>query len=237
MRAVYKPEKGHQRYVLKDGTEVKGASTIAKVDDEMGNRLAAWANKLGRQNINSSKYKDATADAGNAAHFMIQCHFQRKIPDFRKISQEAVDIGSDIFNRFMNWWVDNDLKWIASELELVSELYRYGGTTDLVASDHKDRIWLMDVKTSKGIYFNQKTQLAGLGQLWNENCKTDAVQRPHAHSLNYPEYHKLMIIRLPREKDCDIDPVPINNPTACFEAFLAQLAYINAKTKANGYKE
>lgn len=222
MRAVYTPEKSHQRYILKDGSEVKGASTIAKVDDEMGNRLAAWGNKLGLQGINCRKKKNQQADAGSVAHFMIQCHFQRKIPDFRKVSQEAVTIGEDIFNRFMTWWVDNDLTWISSEAEYVSEIYRYGGTLDLAAIDPKERVWLMDVKTSKGIYFNQKTQLAGLGQLWNENGKK--------------EYHKLVIVRLPSEGG-EIEPHTIYNPVACFDTFLAQLNYINCKFKANGYKD
>lgn len=222
MRAVYKPEKGHQRYILKDGSEVKGASTIAKVDDQMANRLAAWGNKLGLQGINCGKRKDQQADAGSVAHFMIQCHFQRKIPDFRKVSQEAIDIGSDIFNRFMTWWVDNDLTWIASELELVSETYRYGGTLDIAAIDHKERVWILDIKTARGIYFNQKTQVAGQGQLWNETDKK--------------AFHKLMIVRLPSEGG-EIEPYHIYNPTECLDAFLAQLNYINAKEKANGYKD
>lgn len=222
MRAVYTPEKGHQRYILKDGSEVKGASTIAKVDDKMANRLAAWGNKLGLKGINCSKRKDQQADAGSVAHFMIQCHFQRHIPDFRKVSQEAVNIGDDIFNRFMTWWVDNDLTWIASETEYVSETYRYGGTLDIAALDQKERVWLMDVKTSKGIYFNQKTQIAGLGQLWNENGKK--------------AFHKLMIVRLPSEGG-EIEPYHVYNPTECLDAFLAQLNYINAKEKAGGYKD
>jgi hypothetical protein len=226
MKAVYNPEKAHQRYVLKDGTEVIGASSIAKMDDEIGSILAKWGNNLGQRGIDCNKFKDSAADAGNAAHFMIECHFKHKQPILNKLSSEAVEIGEGIFKRFMDWWVDNDLTFLHSEIQLQSETYRYGGTTDLIAKDSKDRIWILDVKTSKRVYWSHKTQIAGLGQLWNENMS--------------PPYHKLMVIRLPSgisvKRDCDIEPYTIYNPKEMEDAFLALANAINKKKLAGGYE-
>jgi hypothetical protein len=221
MKLVHKPEKGHQRYILKSGEEVKGASTIAKVDDETANRLMGWANSQGLKGINCMKRRDQHADAGTVGHVMIQNHFNRRIGDFKKMPQTAIDAGTLVFEKFMDWWVDNDLIWVASELELVSELYGFGGTIDLVAKDSRGRIWILDAKTSKAIYWGHKCQLAGCGQLWNEN--------------NEQKYSKLQIIRLPKEGGQPCEPRSIHNPEDVFQCFLAQLHYTNLKWKAGGY--
>ena len=221
MESIYTPEKAHQRYFLKNGDEVRGASSIAKVDDD-NTRLIAWANKLGLDGINWRKKRDAHADAGSVGHFLIQCHFQRLIPNFKKVSQEAIEAGQEVYQKFMDWWTDNDLTWVMSEVELVSEIYGYGGTIDLVAKDHRDRIWVIDVKTGKGLYFSNMTQIAGLGQLWNEN--------------HQPPVFKHVLARLPRDPNDSIEEFPVRNAEACFKTFLAQLAYTNAKYEAGGYK-
>lgn len=224
MKVVHKPERGHQRYVLKSGEEVRGCSSIAKVDDQMADRLMAWGNSQGLKGINCMKRRDQHADAGTVGHVMIQSHFQRRISDFKKLPQIAIDAGKLVFDKFMDWWVDNDLKWIASELELTSELYGYGGTIDLVARDAKGRIWILDAKTSKGIYWGQRCQLAGCGYVWNEHHPED-------------QFGKLYIIRLPKEGGEPCEPALIHNPEAVFLAFLAQLAYTQRKFEAGGYSK
>jgi hypothetical protein len=209
----FRPEKAHQRYVLKDGTEVLGASTIAKVDDDPSG-LVYWANKLGQQGLNHEKVREAMAAAGNAAHHMIQCHFLRKTPGFKKLPPEAVETGTRIYEEFMSWWADNELTWLASERELMSEKYRYGGTLDVAAHDLKDRIWIIDIKTSKKVYPGHRYQIAGLGKLWEEN-ENETV-------------YKHMIVRLPQDGG-PIQPYTLHNPKECFDTFLTQLAFLNAK--------
>ena len=216
----FEPARAHQRYHLKDGTEVQGASSIAKVDDDPSG-LIYWANKLGLQGIDCNKFRDELADAGIVAHHLIHCHFIRKTPGLKKLSQSAVEAGTRIFEEFIEWWADNDLTWMAGEREMVSEKHRYGGTLDIAAHDLKDRVWILDVKTSKRVYPSHKYQIAGLGKLWEEN--------------EGEKVHKHMIIRLPYAGG-PMEPYHLHNPAHCFDTFLCQLAFINSKEKSGGYK-
>jgi len=219
-QAVYNPEAGHQRYLLKNGEEVTGASTIAKVDDD-NTGLIIWANGLGLKGINCMKQRDADADAGSVAHFMVHCHFKRLEPVFRKVSQDAIDTGERVFQKFMNWWVDEELSFIATEIELTSETHKFGGTIDLVARDSRGKIWVIDIKTSKKIHFGHKCQLAGCGQLWDENY----TDKPSS---------KLYVVRLPRNMG-RVEEYKIPNREELFDTFLAQLNYRNKKFIAGGY--
>ena len=56
---------------------------------------------------------------------------------------------------------------IAAECQVVSEIHRYGGTLDLVATI--DGVpSLLDFKTGRGVYPEHRIQLAAYGQAWNE---------------------------------------------------------------------
>jgi hypothetical protein len=218
--AIFRPEQGHQRYLKRNGEEVTGCSTIAKVNDDFEG-LIGWANGLGLKGINCFKQRDSDADAGNVAHFMIHCHFKRLKPNFRKVSQDAIETGEQVFQKFMTWWVDKELTFVATEVELVSEIYSYGGTLDLAAKDPKGRIWIIDIKTSKKINFGHLCQLAGLGQLWDENY----TDKPSS---------ELWIARLPRGNG-KVEGREVSNREEVFETFLAQLNFRNKKFLAGGY--
>lgn len=217
---TYHPERAHQRYVLSDGEEVIGASSIAKVDDDPG-RLIGWAWGQGRKGLDCHKTRDQAAEAGSVGHFMIQCFFLGKQPDFKKVAQTSIEAGEKVFKKFQAWWEENELIFVASELELVSEVYRYGGTTDIVARDQKDQVWMIDIKTGKSIYPSNWYQIAGLGELWREN-------------YGEPVY-KHLILRLPRT-NTKMEEYLVYNPEECLTTFLCQLAFINSKKASGGYK-
>ena len=61
-----KASKAHIRYKLKDGTVVPGATTITGLLNKPF--LITWANRLGLEGIDSTKYRDAAADIGTLAH-------------------------------------------------------------------------------------------------------------------------------------------------------------------------
>ena len=67
--------RSHQKYLLKDGTQVPGASTIAKLGDD-GSSLIHWAWDLGNRGIDYRKARDQAADIGTIAHFLIECFLQ-----------------------------------------------------------------------------------------------------------------------------------------------------------------
>lgn len=60
----------------------------------------------------------------------------------------------------MDWEKGKKIKYIASELPLISEKHRFGGMLDIYAAIN-DKLTLLDLKTCKAIYDEMKTQVGG----------------------------------------------------------------------------
>lgn len=63
---------------------------------------------------------------------------------------------------FLTWAKDNEIQFISTEKRVYSEEHWYAGTCDLVYKDKEGKLWLGDIKTSKGIYGREWfAQMAG----------------------------------------------------------------------------
>jgi hypothetical protein len=156
--------RSHQKYILKDGTQVPGASTIAKIGDD-GSSLIHWAWDLGNRGIDYRKARDQAADIGT---------IEADLSDF---CQADIDKANIAFGNFRTWWDAEGLTVLEPEVQLVSEEHLFGGTIDAPSRDRDGKIVLLDWKTSKGIWPAHKFQLAAYEKLWNE-CRPDMkVQR------------------------------------------------------------
>tara|TARA_X000001382_G_scaffold116995_1_gene96412 strand:+ start:26 stop:385 length:360 start_codon:yes stop_codon:yes gene_type:complete len=60
------------------------------------------------------------------------------------------------------------IKFLETEVSLVSEKYQFGGTFDAIA-EINGKNYLIDFKTSKSIYQEYVIQLAAYRQLWQEH--------------------------------------------------------------------
>lgn len=160
-KQVAKKSKSHTAYHLKDGTRVPGVTTITGVMDKPA--LVKWANNLGLQGIDSTKYVDGLANIGTLTHYMIECHLNRVEPDLADYTPNEVDAAKKCFGKFINWermkGMDRE-NYAVSEGQLVSEKHRFGGTIDICAVVG-GKATLIDIKTAKGIYGEHKTQVAG----------------------------------------------------------------------------
>ena len=130
--------------------------------------LVAWANRLGLQGIDSTKYVDELADAGTCAHYLIECHLGSIEPDLTSFSDEQIGMARNSLSKFYEWEAQNKPEVVASELGLVSEKRRFGGTIDLIARI-RNRLEIVDFKTSKGLYPEHVYQLAAYTELAAEN--------------------------------------------------------------------
>jgi hypothetical protein len=74
------------------------------------------------------------------------------------------------FNAFVRWFDGNRFSVVATEVPLVSEKHRFGGTLDAVLRDHTGALSIGDWKTSKRLYPDYLCQIASYGLLWDENC-------------------------------------------------------------------
>jgi hypothetical protein len=63
---------------------------------------------------------------------------------------------------------------IATELPLVSEEWKYGGTIDVAIIKKYPAI--LDLKTSNGVYADHLIQVAAYGKLWDENNPEMPIQ-------------------------------------------------------------
>lgn len=166
-KTVY-PEKTkvHTQYRLANGERVIGVTTALGVLAKPA--LIVWANRLGLQGIDSSKYTDAMAIIGTIAHYLIECDLKGETPELDEYSPADIDTAENALISFYAWRKGHNLEVLGSELQLVSEIYRYGGTTDLYCLLDGVKT-LVDFKTGSGIYDEHYYQVCAYRQLMVEN--------------------------------------------------------------------
>jgi hypothetical protein len=153
--------KTHTIYKLRDGTRVPGTTTITGVMDKPA--LVKWANGLGLQGLEVGKYVDELALIGTLAHYMIECHCTGEKPNLDDYSKNQIALAENSYLKWMMWQDQVGFVPEHNELILVSEVWRFGGTIDIIGRLTKrgNKRVLVDIKTCKGIYGEHKTQVAG----------------------------------------------------------------------------
>ncbi|MDD5353435.1 MAG: hypothetical protein PHS93_09765 [Candidatus Omnitrophica bacterium] len=174
-----KVSKAHTIYKLSDGTRVPGTTTILGVLNKPA--LVPWANKLGLEGIDSSKYVDESARIGTLAHYLVQCHLTKQEPDLSQYGIFEIDKAENALISYFEWEKTRKIVPIKNELPLISETYRYGGTIDLYA-EIDGILTLCDFKTGSGIYNEHYYQVCAYRQLLIENG--DSVEQ--IRILNIP---------------------------------------------------
>ena len=213
-----KTVKAHTRYELKDGTYIPGVTTICGLLDKPF--LVRWANKLGLEGIDVSKYVDLLADIGSAAHEVIACKLaQKEVPDefYKHFSQEHIEGSTVSVAKFMRWFEINQPKPILIEKGLVSETYKYGGTLDLYC-ELKGKKTLIDWKTGSGLYESHKIQLSANKNLLEEN--------------GYP-VDECRLLSIGRNDKEDTHEVVVNSMDKRFKVFtnLLEIYYLQKELK------
>lgn len=154
-------------YHTKDGARVPGVTTIVSRWKESGG-LLHWAWECGMQGIDINKVRDDAADAGTCCHEMIDAHLHSRAADLGGYDAAVILRAEHAFLGYLEWAEQSKLKMVASEQQLVSEQYRFGGCFDAVLVG--DTLRLLDYKTSSGIYTDMLIQVAGgYSLLWAEH--------------------------------------------------------------------
>ena len=112
------------------------------------------------------------------------------------------------FDKFKKFWNKHNLKVVESEKILYSTR-GFCGTLDLVAKDKDNNLWLIDIKTSKGVFLNMVHQL-------------------HGYKLAYEEQtgkkiNKIFIVRLPKTNE-EFEAIQILYKKYHLKAFLGLLS-------------
>ena len=152
---------------------------------------------------NAKKQGDSILNIGSMVHKF--CEMWLKGEKFTEPSDPVVKA---CFDKFKKFWKKHKLKLAESEKILYSER-GYCGTLDLVAIDPKGNLWLIDIKTSKGIFINM-------------------VHQVHGYKLAYEEQtgkkiNKMYIVRLPKDNG-DFEARHILYKKEHLKAFLGLLS-------------
>ena len=158
-------------YFLKDGTRVPGTTTVIGRWKE-SSALIYWAYKRGKDGLELYESRDKAAELGTIVHETVEEYIRGGNP--REVIPEAITLEdqaqiTSAFEAFEEWFESNKFEIVEQEMQLVSEVHKYGGTPDAIAIDAKGRLVLLDWKTSSGVYADFLYQLALYRVLWNEN--------------------------------------------------------------------
>ncbi len=164
--ALKTKSRAHTIYKTSAGIRVPGTTTITGLLNKPF--LITWANRLGLEGIDSTKYRDEAAEVGTIAHKMIECYFTGEEFDREKYSKENIDLAENALLSFYEWVGQHNIRMIGSELQLVSDTHKYGGTLDCIC-ELDGELTLLDFKTGKAVYDDYFVQLAAYRELAKEH--------------------------------------------------------------------
>lgn len=161
-------------YVNAAGKSIPGTHDITGRYKETGG-LMNWAYSQGKKGV--PLYQRDALDIGTAVHRMAELDLRSATErEIDRVPYETLQAAVDIdkawmaFRQFRDWRKEHEVRAIAFEESLVSEVHQYGGTLDIVALIDGVR-GLLDFKTSKtagDIYLDQRLVMAAHGNLWTE---------------------------------------------------------------------
>ena len=193
--------RAHTVYKTADGKRVPGATTITGLLNKP--YLIKWANNLGLEGIDSSKYTDEAASIGTLAHQMVQDHLQQQQTEFENYSTMQIDLAQNSFLSYLEWEKQHDIKPIICETPMVSETKRYGGTVDCYCL-LDDVPTIIDFKTGKAIYNEYFVQVAAYSELLKE----------HGHPVE-----QIKILRIGRDETEGFEERTVTDARKYFEIF------------------
>lgn len=117
--------------------------------------------------------RDIAADAGTMAHEAVE-HWIKGEPITFEGPPTITEKASKAFGAFLEWADQTQLKVTHTEMPLVSNLHRFGGTLDAMLVRGKRS--LGDWKSSNAVYAEYLCQVAAYGILWEENFPDQPIE-------------------------------------------------------------
>ena len=198
--------KAHIQYKLADGKRVPGVTTITGIMAKPA--LIPWANKLGLEGIEVGKYVDDLADIGTLSHKMVEDHIAKRETDFSDYSENQKGQSENAVLKFYGWEDENEVEYLESEMVMISEKYRYGGTCDIYCKLN-GKLTLLDLKTGRAIYDEAYTQVAAYRNLLLEHDR---------------KVEDVRILRIGRDEGEGFDDICVPKIDKHWERFLACLS-------------
>lgn len=107
--------------------------------------------------------RDTAADAGTQCHHAIQMYIEGHDP----YPSLQCDEARNGYEAFLAWEKMNNVEWLESEVTVYSVNHGYAGRFDAIAMVNGHR-YLIDFKTSKGVWDEHRYQVCAYRQAYNE---------------------------------------------------------------------
>ena len=113
--------------------------------------LLIWSNKLGLEGKSYHAELNKAGDIGTALHELAELHIKG---EYYELPDDPVV--QECFNKFKDWWSEQEYEVTFTEKSFCCRKYKYGGTADLLVNGDT----LVDFKTSKAVYDDHLVQMS-----------------------------------------------------------------------------
>jgi ATP-dependent exoDNAse (exonuclease V) beta subunit (contains helicase and exonuclease domains) len=153
----------HEDYFNKKGDAIPSVTTILKILNKP--ELVDWANFMGFIKINTKEYTAKAAWIGTLTHYYIERSSKKKIISFKFLYKQNADVIKSVnkaYKGFVEWRKKYKPKFKKCELKVQND--KFGGTIDSIC-EIEGKKYIVDYKTSKGVYPSMFLQLAAYNLL------------------------------------------------------------------------
>lgn len=159
-------------YHTADGKRVPSVTTVISRFKDAGG-LIHWAWNLGKEGKDYREERDNAANAGTIAHAAVDDWIHKRPITYPEAEPEVIEKAVKSFGAFLEWTEQTNLVVTHTEMPLVSERHRFGGTFDAILV--KSKRAMGDWKTSNALYPEYLIQIAAYGKLWEENYPDEPI--------------------------------------------------------------
>ncbi|KKM97887.1 hypothetical protein LCGC14_1163590 [marine sediment metagenome] len=153
----------------------------------------------------SRRKKEDAADIGTETHGIIESILDGGKPD-------VPDVLTQVIESFKAFWSQANLEIIDAEVMVYSAEHGYAGTIDFIAKNKTGQRWILDWKTSNGLYKETSLQLAAYGY-------ADATMRLKPGEYIWKDL-RMMAVRLGKDYPA-FETKEVTNQAEAFAGFRA----------------
>lgn len=165
-----RPSYGYSTF---DGTSVPGVTTIiGRFDDK--SFLITWANKQGLAGVSTEDIRNKAFAEGKEIHNVFESVVKRRPVEVRPEHQGFVD-------KLVEFLRELEVRDVLSEIALVSEEHKFGGTPDLIVKTAQEETVIVDFKFANYIGVALAYQMGAYRILVRENLRREPKRAVGIH--------------------------------------------------------
>lgn len=134
--------------------------------------LLNWNLKLMKEGIDPREELKTAGRIGTLAHIMIEEFIKGGSVILDDYSPKEISHAKEAYYNFLTFKKDYNPEILETELKMVSEQYKFGGTCDAVAKvkiGKNKKLMILDWKSSNSIHSEHKIQIAAYAKMYEEN--------------------------------------------------------------------